>query len=174
MERDEFKAVWLSLDEKYYRVAFAILRSETDARDAIQDLYVRLWGMRHRLDAVTSPLSYGITVLRNICIDALRARKPDTIDAGQAKTGKTERKPGEVPDEGEGTEGRLIGKEAVARLKDVMRTLPESQRAVIDLKFFRHLDNAEIARRTGLSEGNVRQLLSRARKTIRRNMKDYI
>ncbi len=183
MERDEFKAVWLSLDEKFYRVAMVILRSEADAGDALQDLYVRLWGMRDRLDAVATPLSYGITVLRNICIDRLRARRPDilsdhyqsgTLSAAGNSDSALERRAREVPDEGGGTEGGLIGREAVARLRAVMQTLPENQRTVIDLRFFRQLDNTEIARRTGLSEVNVRTLLSRARNTIRKQLEDYI
>ena len=74
MEREEFKRIWLPLDGSLYRVAFSILGSEADAKDAVQDLYLKLWNRRESLSEVDRPLGYGIRLIRNICIDRLRAR----------------------------------------------------------------------------------------------------
>lgn len=53
---------------------------------------------------------------------------------------------------------------AIERLID---SLPEGQRTAIRLSSFGGLDNNEIAATTGLSEANVRQLLSRGRRKLR-------
>lgn len=74
MEREEFKSVWLPLADSFYRAAFSILGEEADAKDAVQDLFVRLWNSRERLDRIVQPLGYGLAALRNICIDRLRKR----------------------------------------------------------------------------------------------------
>lgn len=51
-------------------------------------------------------------------------------------------------------------------------SLPEGQQRVMKLRCIDDLDNDEIARITGYSEGNVRQLLSRARKCLRKYFDD--
>ena len=74
MEKQYFKDVWLPLSDSFYRMAYSMLGSEADARDAVQDLYIRLWNIRSHLGNVESPMAYGARVIRNICIDRLRAR----------------------------------------------------------------------------------------------------
>jgi len=64
-----------------------------------------------------------------------------------------------------------------ARLSIVVRrlaaTLGETQRKVFMMATFGECDNDEIVRATGLSEANVRQLLSRARKRIKELYQSY-
>ena len=73
MTAGEFKEKYLPLGEPLYRVAFYMLESGADAEDAVQDLFVRLWSSRDSLDSVRNPKAYCITMLRNICIDRMRA-----------------------------------------------------------------------------------------------------
>ena len=40
MEKQVFKEVWLPLSDSFYRVAYSMLGTEADARDAVQDLYI--------------------------------------------------------------------------------------------------------------------------------------
>ena len=49
-----------------------------------------------------------------------------------------------------------------------MERLPEQQRTVMMLKDVEDRTYEEVAERTGLTQGNLRVVLSRARKTIRR------
>ncbi len=70
----DFREIWIPLAERFYRVAFYMLESETDAEDAVQELYLRLWTGRGRLEDVRNPLAYGIMVLKNICLDRIRRR----------------------------------------------------------------------------------------------------
>ena len=74
MEKQEFKDIWLPLSDGFYRVAYSILGSESDARDALQDLYIKLWNLKDSRVRIQSPAAYGARILRNICIDRIRSR----------------------------------------------------------------------------------------------------
>ena len=77
MTDSAFHTVWLPLQEKFYRVAFFILENEADARDALQDLYLKLWGLRDHLELIRQPSAYGAMLMRNLCIDRIRRRQAD-------------------------------------------------------------------------------------------------
>lgn len=171
MERERFKAVWLPLGGGFYRVAFSILGSEADARDAVQDLFVRLWNIRDRLDSVRSPEAYGIRLVKNICIDRLRSREVKGL-AEDISAVREERIASwkEVAS----ADSMVIGKEAADALEKSLSKLPENQRTVMRMRFFQQLDYGDIARRTGLSMVNVRVLVARARRTVLEDMKDFL
>ena len=59
------------------------------------------------------------------------------------------------------------------KIKETIATLPSDQQDVITMKFINELSNKEIAIALDKSEDAVRQLQSRALKTIRANTKQY-
>ena len=71
---NDFSNIWLPYADRFYRVAFHLLESEPDAEDAVQELYLKLWKARGSLGNVGNPAAYGISVLKNICIDRIRKR----------------------------------------------------------------------------------------------------
>ena len=58
-------------------------------------------------------------------------------------------------------------REDMKRLLRLIAELPENQRQVLLLRHFEEKSNAEIEQETGLSNANIRVLLSRARKTVK-------
>lgn len=157
MDLEEFKRQWLPLGPAFYRLAWSILRSEADAQDAVQELYARLWDSRRSLDGVRMPKAYGLVLLRNLCIDMLRGRRPaENVDGVQAA----------ADDGGEETGSA----DRLRRLKAAMKTLSPEEREVLELRFFRRLSYEAMSERTGLSPGNLRVRVSRARKTLKKRM----
>ena len=74
MKHEQFKRIWIPLNLSFYNVARHFLEDEADAEDAVQDLYVRLWNSKDDLDKVLNPKAYGLTLIRNICIDRIRQK----------------------------------------------------------------------------------------------------
>ena len=72
MTHEEFKLVWLPLSGTFYRAAWSVLGNEADARDAVQDAYVRLWNSRDKLDDVRNPSSFGVAMVKKV-----KAKKDD-------------------------------------------------------------------------------------------------
>lgn len=171
MEKQVFKEVWLPLSDSFYRVAYSMLGTEADARDAVQDLYIRLWNARHNLDTVSSPLPYGIRVIRNICIDRIRLRnaRGESQDVESVKENRLQELGIQA-----GADRVMIDREMLGILGRTMDSLPENQRKVMEMRFFRQLDYDEIVEKTGLSAINVRVLVNRARKTVIAAMKEYL
>ncbi len=157
----DFREIWIPLAERFYRVAFYMLESETDAEDAVQELYLRLWTGRGRLEDVRNPLAYGIMVLKNICLDRIRRRT-----AARTEPLSPEIRPEEsLPDVG------MTMKEALKILLHEMEKLPENQLKVLRMRVFEEMKYEEISRETGLSEVHVRVLISKARKTLKMKLK---
>ena len=61
-----------SISDGLYRIAFHLLESDADARDSVQDLFIKLWGQKDTLDSVVNFQAYCTTLMKNLCIDRIR------------------------------------------------------------------------------------------------------
>ena len=147
MDASEFKATWLPLENAFYRVAFYILEDAADAADAVQDLYIRLWTSREKLDGIR----------RNICRDRLRHNKvarSESLKTVEFRIGDDY--------------SALAARETIRAVEKAIEKLPDNQQKVLRMRVFEDMDYEDIASATGLSEGSLRVMLSAARKTLRK------
>lgn len=154
---NDFGNIWLPYADRFYRVAFHLLESGPDAEDAVQELYLKLWKARGSLGNVGNPAAYGISVLKNICIDRIRKR---TIRHAEP----LEKAP---PLQDDPPETRSELKDTLRYLMNEMEKLPQKQRDVLRMRTIEGLEYKEIAQRTGLSQVHIRVLIAQARKTLR-------
>ena len=157
----DFSNIWLPLAERFYKVAFYLLESESDAEDAVQELYLKLWAARSSLENVHNPVAYGISMLKNICIDRIRrrtARKAEPLEKA-------------LPIEESPQEQRSEMKDTLDFLLAEMEKLPQKQKDVLRMKAIEGLEYGDIAQRTGLSQVHVRVLVATARKTLKQKIR---
>ena len=64
----------------------ALLRSDDEAMDAVQDVFVNLLKAKGRLQA-SFPSSLLYTMATNVCLNRLRARKREVIETGNSREG---------------------------------------------------------------------------------------
>ena len=163
MTHEEFKVVWLPLSGTFYRAAWSVLGNEADARDAVQDAYVRLWNSRDKLDDVRNPSSFGVAMVKNISLDMMRRKAvrqgPDVEDAAK-----------DTPS-GQDADQPAISKETAESLYRAMDLLSRQDRELVRLRFFEDMEYDDISRRTGLNPVNVRVRISRARQKIKQLMR---
>ena len=153
----DFNNIWIPLADRFYRVAYYLMESEEDAEDAVQELYLKLWAARSGLSGVQNPSAYGISMLKNICIDRIRkrmVRKAEPLDKV-------------AHPEDAHTESRTDIKDTLRYLLQEMEKLPDKQRVVLWMRAVEGLEYEDIARRTGLSEVYIRVLVTMARKTLK-------
>jgi RNA polymerase sigma-70 factor (ECF subfamily) len=161
-----FKQTYYTLHPKLYRVAFAILKNTEDAEDILQDAYCKLWDDRAKLVDIQKPEAYCVTLVKHLCLDFLRSPKAVRNDEAVDDY--------EYPDYSTNAETELINKETMETIMYHIRRLPEKQQKILDLRVFADCSSEEIERITGESSENVRVLLSRARNTLRNNLKTSI
>jgi RNA polymerase sigma-70 factor (ECF subfamily) len=82
-DRAAFKTLYERTSAKLFGVSLRILRDRSEAEEALQEVYVKIWQRSDRYVAGGySPISWLVAIARNHALDVLRARKPisDDID----------------------------------------------------------------------------------------------
>ena len=159
MESRAFTEIYMPLGENLYRVAYYILESEQEARDAVQDIFVKLWNNRDALDTVHNPKAYAVTLMRNYCIDRIRR---------ESKMKQAELKDTVMSDSD--TFVAVSSRESLSKALAAVERLPKGQREVLKMKVFEDLSYDEMSERTGMNKLTLRVLLSQARKKIRQTI----
>jgi len=150
------------LDEheaRLMRYAARLLGDEEAARDVVQHAFLRLCDQSPN-DLHGRVAQWLFTVCRNRAVDMLRARR-QTVSLGEIDARASVSK---EPDPAVAVERQ----ELYGRLNGLVAGLPPSQREAVDL-WTEGFAYRQIARITGHSEGNVRVLVHRALKTLRRH-----
>ena len=138
-----------------------MLESEQDAEDAVQELYLKLWKSRDCLNDLHSPVSYGLSLLKNICIDRIRRREVRQHEPMGVVKLLTDASP----------DNDLASKDLLSLVMEEMERLPEKQAEVMRLMVREGLDYKEISERMRLTQVHVRVLVSAARKTLKQKLK---
>lgn len=157
---NEIKEIWLPLSDRFYRVAYHILESQEDAEDAVQELYLKLIKTPDKFSKIKDPAAFGITILRNICIDIIRRREKRKSEELHKYMIADESSPDKAAAE----------KDKLRVLIQEIGRLPQKQSMVLKMRTIDGLEYEEIAQRTGLSQVNIRVLISIARKTLKKNL----
>lgn len=161
MDSNEFKQRFLPCTQKMYASALRLTGNPQEAEDLVQDTFLKLWLKRDSLPQVDSDEAFCLITLRNLFVDTVRRRhlEDSQKEASLLNIGEPENV----------TEG-IDERDNVDRAKRIISKLPEKQRLLITLRDVEGLSFSEIKSLTGLSEVNMRVLLSRARKTVRAKM----
>lgn len=89
-DREAFSRLYDATSAKLFGICLRVLKNRSEAEDALQDVYVRIWQKSGSYAANGySPMTWLITLTRNLAIDRLRARKSAPAETDD---------PGSVPD----------------------------------------------------------------------------
>lgn len=140
-----------------YRVAYSVLRNQTDAEDAVQEAFLRVLKHRESLPELRDERVWLVRIVWNLVLDRKRRMKtrPETDDVTEMAR--------ILPAGGLTAEERASAAEHHAQVVKLVETLPEKEREVLVLSAFEELTSVEIAKVLDLSESSVRSRLFRAR-----------
>ncbi len=156
MNNDEFKAKIQPHYRLMYRVAVSVLRNDDEAADAVHDAVLKLFEKRNQLEYISNIKQYCLSVVRNICLNIIRDRKV-YIDINELKDIESN----------ENAHNTIEYSDISNSITRVLERLPDDQKMVFQLSAFGGFSNTEIANMLGITQGNVRVILSRVRKKIK-------
>jgi RNA polymerase sigma-70 factor (ECF subfamily) len=157
-DRQAFSQFYDRFSRPIYTLAIAILHSQTEAEDALQEVMTKIWGKASSYNPrAGKPLSWVMTLTRNHAIDRFRSLKR-TQELKQEAQENEILKPAES-----NTREEAERRETGAIVRSILGKLPIEQRQAIELAYFRGLTHTEIAT-------NLNQPIGTIKARIRRGM----
>lgn len=168
-----FEELFIKYQSKVFNAAYRMLGNYEDARDMAQEVFIRVHKSlrRFRGDSRFYTWLYRITV--NSCINKLKSQKP-TVSLGNCDESWERGKPALGSSPNRGPLERLEEKELQRYVQNGINSLPSKYRSVIVLRDIQGLRYHEIAEILACSLEAVRSSLYRARRELRKELKDIM
>jgi RNA polymerase sigma factor (sigma-70 family) len=158
MVAKDFKTNVLPVSNKLLRFAAYFLKDEEDARDVVQDVFLKLWQKKDELSAIENIEAFAMRMTRNRCLDILRANKVVPISAEIDR---------QMKEKATDVHSGIELSESATIIKNLVSRLPDLQKTVMQLRDIEQYSFEEIAGITDLQINAIRVNLSRARKKVR-------
>jgi len=157
MNKDTFLNKIVLFSDQLFRMANSILLDDEEAKDCVQDLYLKLWEKRNTLNDVENLSAFVMKIMRNLCLDKLRKKRVCELEQKEYELKHDEVTPYEIIEQ----------KDMTKLIKHFINQLPELQKTIIRLRDVEGFEIKEIAFITASNENAVTVNLSRARQKIR-------
>jgi len=162
---EEFGELVTLHEGRVLRTAWRLLGDAEEARDAAQEVFLRAFRARRRLDPARDPAPWLYRITVNVCLTALRRRARRAAEPlGEEHVAA----PGLGVDGGQ--ERAVEAEEAQRFVREALAELTPRERAVLVLRDLEELDAAEVAASLRCATVTVRSHLSRARVKLARRL----
>jgi RNA polymerase sigma-70 factor (family 1) len=148
---------------KLFSFVFKILKNEAEADDIVQEVFVKIWESRDKLEDYKLLNSYIFTIAYNNSIDLIRKRINNTKYLEHLKNSAIINVTPTIISQIEFNELNIQAEKLIANL-------PERQKQVYLLHREEGLTYPEIAEKLGISKNTVENHMVKALKYLRRNM----
>jgi len=157
MTAQDFKQRFIPHYKLLYRVAYRLTGNAQDAEDLLQDTYLKLWLKRDDLTKEAETQAYLVTLMRNLFLDQRRLKRINTsADLDKA----------EPPDE-QCLDRQIDSRDEASQMEGLIRQLPERDSNIVQMHLVEGRSYKEIEQYTGLSQGNIRIIVMRARQKLK-------
>jgi RNA polymerase sigma-70 factor (ECF subfamily) len=150
-----------------YRIAYSVLRNHSEAEDAAQESFLRVFRAGHDLGGIADIKAWVARIAWHAALDRkrrLRSAAAEVPVEDLARGVDTLRHQGKSPEEiaANGQMQRLLAQ--------LIETLPEKLRQPLQLSTVEELEHREIAAAMGISEAAVRSRLFQARQQLKEKL----
>ena len=164
-----FERLMTATERRVVATAWRLLGNREDARDATQEVYLRVFKYLARFRAGEDFQAWLYRITVNVCHDIARKRRAAGDEQlGEAGTGRDEPVAFEnLRRDDADAEGATLHAQRLALVRRALQTLPEKERAAIVLRDLEGLTTEETATVLGSRAVTVRSQVSSARAKIR-------
>ncbi|WP_424000560.1 RNA polymerase sigma factor [Maribacter sp. IgM3_T14_3] len=160
MKQTEFLHIVLPFKDKLFRLAKRLLVSTEEAEDATQEILIKLWSKKNKMESYNNVEAFAMTMTKNFCLDRLKSKQ-----AGNLKLVHSN-----YTDSSTSLQSELEAKDSINWVERIMAELPEQQKMVLQLRDVEQYEYEEIEKLLDMKPTAIRVALSRARKTVREKL----
>ena len=162
MNLETFQNRVLPAKNKLFRFALRMLGDEDDAKDIVQEVFIRVWNGRDQMDQIQNMEAWCMRITKNLSLDKLRAvqRKGTQSLENSFNVQHTDRTPDVKTEMGE----------SMQHVSQFIAALPEKQRQIIHLRDVEGYTYNEICDILEIDMNQVKVNLFRARNAVREKL----
>ena len=154
----EFKKLYDSTFQILFRVSYRVTNNAEAAEDLCQESFFRLYEKNMVFPNPEEAKYWLIRVVKNASLNY--AKRKDRERKAYQRAFREDKRQEETG------EGLLVKKETSEEVKNALEKLPEGLRMVLILKEYGEMNYKEIGKVLGISEGNVKVRVFRARERL--------
>ncbi len=160
-DRQAFKALVITHQQKVYLLAYSLLRNREDATDIVQETFIRLFQKLDTYDPDRNFQGWLLQIAKNLCVDYYRK------NYGRRREHETDKRLEDIDPPAPPGDSSPGGYDLRQAFNRALARLGERQRLVFAMKHLNGLDYHEIAEILEISTGTVKSLHFKAVRNLR-------
>ncbi len=171
-DHEAFRVLVERYQSRAYGLALRVLRNEEQARDAVQDAFLKVYGALGKFEGRSGFYTWLYRLVMNVCLDMKRRDRSgrqvewEEDRAVEIAQGAEALAPGGADPDRDGPEVALERAQLREAMGRAIQTLPDSARRTLELREIDGLSYAEIAKALGVPKGTVMSRLFHARRRV--------
>ena len=158
-----FDQIYKKYSHKLFIFTFSILKNEAEAEEIVQDVFVKIWESRSKIESNDSLSSYLFTIAYNHSISLIRKRINNKKYLEYLKyASEIQASPSGISE--------FEFRELRSMTEQLIENLPDRQKQVYKLHRYEGLTYPEIAERLTISKNTVENHMAKALKYLRNNL----
>lgn len=157
-----FELIYSRYAVNLYRFALKYLRSEDEAQEMVQSVFVKIWDLRKKIKTDTSFKSFIFTIAYNNMCKLFRKRKYNKEFVNEILY---------LNQPSSETEQTIDYKSLIDSMEKIIEKLPEKQKTIFIKSRYEGKSTKEIAEDVGLSPGTVDNYISASINFIKSKLK---
>nr|WP_319571070.1 RNA polymerase sigma-70 factor [uncultured Draconibacterium sp.] len=147
-----FDVIYKKYSRRLYGFVFGYVKQETDTEEIVQEVFLKIWKSRNKINVYSSFESFLFTVAHNATVNVLKKRAIEQKYVDHVKSLQQIDNTYELTDE-------IQYKELVAKYQDLLKELSPRQKEIFHLSREEGLSHKEIAEKLGISANTVKNHL---------------
>ena len=160
MTQTEFINIVMPFKDKVFRLAKRLLVSTEEAEDATQEILLKLWNNREKMQEYKNVEAFSMTMTKNFCLDKLKSKHSQNLKIVHSN----------YQDKNVSLQRQVELNDSVNWVEKIIEELPEQQKIILQLRDIEQYEFKEISKMLDMNETAIRVSLSRARKTLRERL----
>ncbi len=157
MNKQDCGFIYTQYCDKVFGFVRSKIFNQTEAEDIVQTVFLKVYSNLDQYDETKASLSTWIyTITRNTVYDYLKEKRDHPVLELMDNT----------VDSAEEPDDSLLNQEALEELACALEKLPQNQRDIIILLYYKNLDRKNVAEMFGFTYGQLRYLHDKAIKRL--------